>query len=106
MIDGLAKALEVALDPAGHDIDVQAAPADPVEGRGHLREQARRYKAGPDGNQEPDAARDRREGGGRGPGLGEGRALVEEPIGEPRGDEHGVKPAGLGRLHDVAQVLE
>ena len=45
-------------------------------------------------------------GRGGGPGLGQRRVLREQPVGEPRRDEHGIKPAVLRGLGHPPQVVE
>ena len=101
-----AEPLEIALDAAWDDVYVQAAARDVAQRRGHLRPHAGRDEARTDGDQETDALRDGGEGGGGGPGLGERRGLFEQPVGEARRDQQAVVAVVLGRLDDLAEVVE
>ena len=87
VIDLLAEALEVALDSAGHDVEVNAAAAYLIESGRHLGEEPCGDEPGPDRDEKTDAACDRRQCSDCRPGLGEGSAFLEEAVAEPRGDE-------------------
>ena len=101
-----ADPFKVVLDTARDDVDVNAALGDLVQRRCHLGEEAEGNEPGPDGDQEADAAGDRCESRGGGPGLGKWSILGEQAVGEPGRDEQRVVATFLGGLHDLPQIVE
>ena len=106
VVDPLAHLLELALDAAGHDVQVHAPARNLAERGRHLREEAGVHEAGAHGDEKTYLLASRRERRHHRPGLRQGGALVEKPVGKARGDEHGVEAVLLRRLHHLAQVFK
>ena len=80
---------------AGDDVEQQAAPAEVLEGRGHLGGQGRRRQAGAEGDEELEPLRERGEHRGGEPGVlapGAGRG------------QRGLEAELLGAAGDLAEV--
>src|SRR6266540_2157065 len=106
VIDLRAEALEVSLDSARQNVEVDPAAAYLVESGGHLREKACRDEPWTASHEEADAARHRRQRRDRRPGFGQRSALLEEAVAESRGDKERVVAELLGGFHDLAQIVK
>ena len=102
----LAHPLEVVLDAARHDVDVDTALGYLVQRRRHLGKQAERYETGPDSDQEADAAGNRCQRRRCGPRLGQRRIFGKQTVGKPRWYQQRVVATLFSGLHHPSQVIE
>ena len=87
VVADLTDPFKVVLDTSWHYVYVDTAIGYLVQSGGHLGEQSQGDEARPHGDEKADAFRHGRQGGGRGPGLGQRSVFGEEAVGEPSGDQ-------------------